>query len=154
MGPTAHMSAQRGFTMVELVVTLIIVGILAAAAAPRFFDRRTYEARNFLDQTASLLRYAQKAAIAQRRTVCVQFTATAASLRIRATPDVGPCDTDLAGPVGGTPYTVTAPGQASYAAFPAAISFDALGRPNAAATIGVAGGLTLTVEAGTGYVYY
>lgn len=146
--------SQRGFTMVELVVTLIIVGILAAAAAPRFFDRRSYEARNFLDQTASLLRYAQKAAIAQRRTVCVQFTATAASLRIRALPNTGPCDTDLAGPVGGAPYTVTAPGQASYAAFPAALSFDALGRPNAGAVIGVTDGATLTVEADTGYVSY
>ncbi|MCA1973912.1 MAG: type II secretion system GspH family protein, partial [Caenispirillum sp.] len=87
-----------GFTMVELVVTLIVIGILAVVAAPRFFDRADFDARAFLEQTAAALRYAQKAAIAQRRTVCVAFAANAVTLTVRATAGAGACDTPLAGP--------------------------------------------------------
>lgn len=146
---------QGGFTLVELVVTLIVIGILAVAALPRLFDRRDFDARAFLDQTAAALRYAQKAAIAQRRTVCATFAASSVVLTIRSAAGAGACDTPLAGPAGGAPYTVVASGSVTFSPVPAALSFDAEGRPSAAVNIVIAQAPTaIDVTAETGYVVY
>jgi len=60
-----------GFTMVELVVVIVLVGILGAIGAARFFDRTGFDAAAFADRSAAMLRYAQKLAIAQNRNIYV-----------------------------------------------------------------------------------
>ena len=60
-------AADAGFSLVELVAILVVIGILAAFAAPRFADRTGFESRGFYDQAQGLVRYAQKIAIAQRQ---------------------------------------------------------------------------------------
>lgn len=148
---------QRGFTLVELITIMVIMGILAAVAAPRFFARNTFDSRGFYDQTLSTLRYAQKAAIAQRRQVCVAFTASTITLTIdNNTPPDGACNAAPAGnltsPEGVTPYVVTAPAGVTLAGF-ADFGFNALGQPSAAQNIAVSGyGTAVVVEAETGYV--
>lgn len=55
---------QRGFTAIELVTTVVIMGILAAVAVPRFFDNDAFSERGYADELASALRYSQRIAIA------------------------------------------------------------------------------------------
>lgn len=153
-------SRQSGFTLVELITVMVIVGVLAAAALPSFFNRGSFESRGFYDQVISSLRYAQKTAIAQHRNVCVTFVApapstvtlTIASLNGAASP----CDTALVSPNGAPVYAITAPLSIVGSAFvgaPADFSFNALGRPSAPQVITVSGyAAPITVNAETGYV--
>jgi MSHA pilin protein MshC len=150
-----------GFSMVELIVTLLVVGILAVAVAPRMFSIQGFDARGFYDQTMSILHYAQKTAIAQRRTVCVAFTSNSATLTIASAALVTTCNTNLTGPDGTAPYRVTARNAVTYTATPADFNFDGQGRPinNAGAPVAnqviqVSGNAnTITIEAETGYAH-
>jgi MSHA pilin protein MshC len=65
----SHVWRSRGFTMVELIVVMVLMGILGAVGAARFFNRTAYDADAFTEQTRAMLRYAQKVAIAQNRPV-------------------------------------------------------------------------------------
>jgi MSHA pilin protein MshC len=60
---------NRGFTIVELVVVIIILGIISAVAAPRFFDLQDYKEIAFKDELVSALRFAQKRAVASGEVV-------------------------------------------------------------------------------------
>jgi len=70
-----HASRAAGFTMVELIVVMVIMGILSAVAVERFFDNATFEAREYADQVKTVIRYAQKLAIAQNRAIYVSAPA-------------------------------------------------------------------------------
>ena len=61
-----------GFTLVELVTVLVIMGILAAVGISRFFDKRAFDAREYADQAKSIIRYGQKLAIAQNRNIFIR----------------------------------------------------------------------------------
>ena len=147
-------AAEHGFTLVELVVTMIVVGILAVAVIPRFADQSGFDARGFRDGTLSVLRYAQKSAVAQRRQVCVTFGAGSVTLRI-ASSWGGACDRNLAGPEGTTPYSIAAPATSGFVAQPADFSFLPSGAASADRVINVKGmpASPINVVAATGYVH-
>ncbi len=146
-------AGTQGFTLIELILVIVMMGVLAVFVAPSF-NSTDFSARGLHDQTLALLRYAQKSAIAKRRTVCVAFTATTVSLTVASLSTTTlTCDTALAG--AGASSTVTARSGVQFSSFPAAFSFDALGAPSAAQSIQVSNNVTsaITVEAVTGYVH-
>jgi MSHA pilin protein MshC len=68
--PYALLGDARGFTLIELIMVIVLIGVLAVFAAPKL-NLSIFNERGFHDETLAYLRYAQKTAIAQRRTVCV-----------------------------------------------------------------------------------
>lgn len=150
----------NGFTLVELTATLVVIGILAAFAMPRFAGRTGFESRGFFDAAQSIVRYAQKIAIAQRQSAPktpVYVVITANQIRVCYDPL---CTTAVTDPSSGGALSVTAPAGVTLAPI-ITFSFNGAGAPSLGAplTINVnsaeTGDInrTFLVEAGTGYVH-
>jgi len=143
----------HGFTLVELTVTILILGILAVVVLPRMLDRRDFDTLKLYDQAQAATRYAQKVAVAQDATVFVVVRGGWLSVCF----DAG-CASPVVDPSTGAALVVTAPVGVALAAVPAAdFSFDTVGRPSTASavTITVSGtpARRFTIEQETGYVH-
>lgn len=136
------------------MAVILIAGILAAVAGPRFFNANTFAARGYADSAAGFLRYAQKLAIARHADVTIQVGGGGLSLCATA---ANPCADaqPWPGPEGETPYRIDVPSGVTQSGSAASLIFDAQGRPNAGLTLSIIGDTTrtLTVETETGYVY-
>ena len=147
---------KGGFTLVELIVTLVIVGIMASAIVPRFMGSNAFDSRGFTDQTVAALQFARQQAIAQRRMVCVTISANQVNMN-QSSLFNGACNLNLANPVDGLAYVIKAPNGVLLAgpAFPYALTFNGSGQPSAGVVLTVNGEIarTITVEAVTGYVH-
>lgn len=147
-------SAACGFTLVELIVVLLLVGILAVVAMAKLADRASFEALGYFNRVQALTRYAQKVAIAQRRPVFVADNAGA----VAACYDAG-CAGPIADPAGSGALAAAPPSGVAYAFSAGTFSFDGLGRPSPntahAITITASGEPVriVTIEAETGYVH-
>jgi MSHA pilin protein MshC len=143
-------SNERGFTLIELIVVMVVVGIMAVAALPKFAAKSDFEMRGFQDETRALLRYAQKSALAQQRNVCVALNGSGVTLTIDMdTPADGNCNiTDaLATPSVPRGGSGLVPSVASF-------KFQPLGDTDQLANVtATIAGTTITVDFKTGYVY-
>lgn len=88
---------QAGFTMVELITVMVLLGVLAAVALPRLMGQNTTGAAVFGEQVVSALRLAQKSAVAKRRTVCATTSASAVTLQVSIQPGSNTCTASLEG---------------------------------------------------------
>ena len=153
----AHFRRVAGFTLIELIVTMIIIGIMAYNVMPRFTSAGAFDARGAADQMEAYIRFAQKSALAGRRMVRVQLSSTASIAPVLCITTDTNCATACSGSYLSLPgnfavghSTVTIVGASNFC-------FNTLGGTNAQQTITFKDGAdvirTITVETGTGYVH-
>lgn len=122
---------QRGFTLAELVMVLVIIGILAALVAPRMLSTRNFASRGFYDEAQAVVRFAQKTAIAWRRPIVV--CVSAAEISAISNSDCS-APAFVVHPATGADLRSLAPDGVTLAPI-GNFQFDGLGRPSAAVTI-------------------
>jgi len=148
------MVKQRGFTIVELVMVIVVLGVLSAVAVPRFFDRKAFDERFYFEEALSAVRYAQKLAIASGCSIEIQLDQH--GYRAVYTNDCGDAQTDpkrgdpVAGPDGGdlqsnNPKKVGINQKL-------AVTFNALGAVDAPASIKFAEGTFELIVHSTGFI--
>ena len=144
----AARSSAVGFTLTELVMVMVIAGILAAFAASRI-STTSFDTEGFANRAGAMVRYAQKIAISQRRTVFVVLTGS----NIKLCYTNSGCGTPVHEPPGTNAFSYNAPSGVTLSG--STFSFNPLGKPSAGGTITVTGDIarTITVEAETGYVH-
>jgi MSHA pilin protein MshC len=72
------LESKRGFTLIELVIVILLIGIVAVYAAPKTGDLQAMSAAAFRDKLKADIRYAQNLAMAQSRRYRVYFNAAPA----------------------------------------------------------------------------
>jgi MSHA pilin protein MshC len=131
-----------GFTFVELVVVLVIVGVLAIFAIPRLVSQSSFDLAGYQQEFAAGLRYGQKYAFAAGCPVRVTIASGSFSLHHSSSCDAGDFASLLPHPTQGGGYTVPAP---SGITLSPAGTFSFLGTGEASTTVTI----TLTSSAGS-----
>ena len=122
---TQGSAKQRGFTTVELIAVLVIIGIIAAVAASRFFDQSPAELGAIQDEVRSHLAYARTRSMNADEVFGVQIRAGGTTYSIFRAGSTATLVT-LPGETGGI---ITLPQGASFTSAATIISFDRWGRP-------------------------
>jgi MSHA pilin protein MshC len=148
--------SARGFTVIELIIVISLIGILAAVGASRLGGNDELKARAFVNDMGQVLSAAQRMAVAQRRTVYAQLVVNPGSLKL--------CfDAACTQPVAAAPGDVTelrAPTGMALQTSSTAFNFNSIGRPSLATPLtlsliaadGTALLMGVTLQAETGYV--
>ena len=147
-----------GFTLVELVIVIVILGVLAVVVLPRIGEG-SFRSAAFAEQVATAFRFAQRLAMASGCEVQVDVSAATHSYAVRRRSD----GTDTSCGTSG-PFTLAVPNPGGSGAFAGTatagvtvtqglvITFNGQGLPSPNGGTAVVGGRSIVVEADTGHV--
>jgi MSHA pilin protein MshC len=154
-GGMVYQRRTSGFTLIELIMVIVVLGALSVFVVPRFFQKTTFDSLAFEQELKTAIRFAHNLSIASGCEIQVALTASSYSLFY---PDSSCNPPDAFGtnpvkhPLQAGSYTGTAPSGVTISGF-GDFYFNDVGAPSAAGGITVdPGGRLITVMPLTGYV--
>ncbi len=146
-----------GYTLIELVLVIVIVGILAAIVGPHFFDQGVFAQRGYADAIGAALRMAQKAAVATDCPAAVSLSSGAYAVEQQAAAGntCNPNDTTWSTPVlglDGAAVQGSAPSNTSATPVGLYVFGGSGALSSAPATTISVGATAITIDAQTGLV--
>lgn len=150
-------ASERGFTLPELVLVLIIIGVMAAVALPRLQDGSGFKDEAWHQDVVSALRYGHHTAVAARRLVCATVGTNTVTLSIAGANPASSCSSTLPGPDGSANFTQssTAPatsGATLYFQPSGRVTSDGAGTTASDFKISISGQADVNVIGETGHV--
>ena len=145
---------QRGFTLTELVVVIILIGILAAVVVPRLGTRSTYDERVFTDELISTARHAQQIAMMRGSGYTVRLTIDNSNRYYGIELRQGAGAWQWLNHADGSTFPIGYPNIVTTAPALVQVSYNALGHTlaNTAQAVSINGTVALCIEA-TGYAH-
>ena len=144
--PHKYFRQNNGFTLVELITVMVLLGVLAVVGSAKFFGQSSFSDTRYHQEVLSAFRYAQKIAIASQCDVVITLGANSYALTYSGSAS---CTGNVKHPSGQGNYSDSGTSDISPVS---TYTFDASGggSPSGSFTVG---GRTITVEAVTGYVH-
>ena len=138
----------NGFTLVELIVVILLIGILSIFAAPKFVNDDSFKARGLADEIVTAIRHAQRLSMTRGENHRVIITTTSYTVE----KFVSSVSSPVRHPDGNATFNKSFPPNIVTSA--ATIEFDRIGRPipNNLIKIELVS-FTVQVEEETGYVH-
>jgi len=128
---------HSGFTLIELVVVILLLGILSVVAMGRLFDGNQFAARGFFDDTVTAVRFAQKLAVSTGCAARVSITASSYQLFQGTTCASGTFTRAVVNPANrGNPY-LNSDIPTGFSLTPATITFNSRGFIDSGANVTV-----------------
>jgi MSHA pilin protein MshC len=156
--PQNSFKQAKGFTLIELTLIMVIVGILAIMALPRFFDALSFTSKNYFDEALNSIRYAQKLAIVTGCEVQVKTDIDRVELLMRNNCRTGNFTRTIRDPATGGNFVKIAPLGVNITSLDMPIYFDRLGKAHRNSgqvidTTLIVAARTICIVAETGFVY-
>lgn len=152
------LTSQRGFTLIELVMLIVLLGVVSVTALPKFFNYQVFQERGFFDDTLAAFRYAQKLAIATGCNVLITTSGNQFQLKRPAASDRSKCSSTTSSDF---TLNVTRPGsidsyqgsQSGIAITSASIFFTAKGGSASGDSSITVGSRSFNIVAATGFIH-
>jgi len=145
---------RNGFTLVELVMVMVMIGVLAVVVLPRLQENSSLRAAAWHDQVQAALRHARQTAVGHRRLVCATVATGAVTLTIASANPATTCGAAWRGPDGNIAWAREGSGIATSVTPAGTLYFQPSGRitSDGAGTTALNASVTITGETAIGVV--
>jgi len=142
--------SNQGFTMIEVIAVLVIVGILAVVAAVKMSNTSDYDLASQLEVVKGHLRLAQAKALASGSSWGINFTTSTTYYMFQETAPTTPVL--ILGEDNATVDLVTKKSALTITSAPQTITFDAYGSPGTTTLTVATNGGNITVTKNTSFI--